>query len=101
MAKKRKRAPNGLPWYWKKRDYWCVPGDAKKSCLRDKHGEVVHGAENAALALAVWHEMMSVTHAAHAGAENQVKFVLDLYLQDMQRRKVTDKTLTNYTMWFQ
>ncbi len=102
MAKtKRKRRANGLPWYWKKRDYWCVPGDAKKTALRDKHGQLVRGADNEAVALAAWHEMMSLTNAGRAGSENEVKAILELFLQDAHRRKVSTKTLINYTAWFQ
>jgi integrase len=99
--KKRKRRANGLPWYWKTRDSWCVPGDPKKTALRDKHGELVRGADNEVEALAVWHEMMSLTNAGRAGAENEVKVVLEMYLQDAQRRKLSTKTLANYTGWFQ
>lgn len=100
VKKKRKRGANGLPWYRAERDCWCVPGDPKKSPIRDRHGEIVQGKDNGDRALAEWHEMHSLAHSGRAGAENLVKVVLELYLQDAHRR-VSAKTFANYKAYFQ
>ena len=78
-----------------------MPGDTTKTAIRDQHGELVRGADNEATVLKVWHERMSLSNAGRVGAENQVKVVLEMYLQDAARRKVSTKTLKNYTAWFQ
>lgn len=98
--KKRRRGANGLPWYRAERDCWCVPGDPKKAPIRDRHGEIVRGAENGDRAKAVWHEMMSLTHAGRAGDENDVRTVLEGYLQRHVERHATPKTLDDYSRWF-
>lgn len=100
MPKKPRRAANGLPWYRAERDCWCVPGDPKKSPIRDRHGDIVRGQANRGAALAAWHEMTSLANVGRAGAENSVKTVLELYLQDAERR-VSAKTLGSYTSFFQ
>src|SRR5690349_3621710 len=97
---RRKRSANGLPWYRAERDCWVVPNDPKKPALKDRHGDVVRGKDNRERALTVWHEMMSLANAGRSGHENEVKTVLELYLQDAERR-VSRKTLDNYQEWFQ
>lgn len=98
--KKRKRGANGLPWYRAERDCWCVPGDPRKSPIRDRYGDIVRGKGNGEKALAAWHDMQSLTHTGRAGAENLVKDVLELYLQDAHRR-VSAKTFASYKSYFQ
>jgi hypothetical protein len=82
MPGKKKRAPNGLPWYRSERGCWCVPGDPKKAPIRDRYGAIVRGKANADQALACWHESMSLANAGRVGSENTAKTVLELYLQD-------------------
>jgi integrase len=98
--KKRQRGANGLPWYRSDRDCWCVPGDSKKSPLRNRHGEIIRGKDSRDDAVAAWHEAMSLTNVGRAGADNEVKVVLELFLQDAKAR-VSAKTCKSYVGWFQ
>src|SRR4051812_28979649 len=97
MGKKRKRGQRGTPWYRKARDQWCVTVNDKITTLHDNKGYPVTGKDNRQGAEKAWHEMSVLAAAPDNGADNEVRTILDLYLQDMERRKVTQKTIDTYT----
>lgn len=101
MGKKRQRGQRGKPWYRKARDQWCVTIDDKITTLTDAHGNPVKGKDNRAGAEKAWHEMHALAAVPDSGDENEVRTILELYLQDMERRKVSAKTLGTYTGYFQ
>ncbi|MFO0849051.1 MAG: tyrosine-type recombinase/integrase [Gemmataceae bacterium] len=104
MARKKKqgRNPKGLPWYSESRDVWVVPGCPKKTALRDDGGLVRGGTEASRVrAMAAWHALQAADEAGRAGADNPVKVILDLYLQDCHRRAVSPKTMASYVSYFQ
>jgi integrase len=102
VKKRRLRREKGKPWYRKARDHWCITLNRKKVALRDKHENFVCGKDNEAEALRVWHEMLAVADASRKGDENELKYVLDLYLKDMKARepKVSRKTFEAYKGYF-
>jgi integrase len=100
VSKKRKRGVRGKPWYREGRDQWCVTVDDKITTLYDDKGLPVCGKDNRAGAEKAWHEMAVMASVPDNGADNEVRSILDLYLQDMERRKVTQKTIDTYTGYF-
>lgn len=101
MGKKRQRGQRGMPWYRKARDQWCVTIDDKITTLLDAEGHPVTGIDNRAGAERAWHELHALARVPDAGEDNEVRTVLELYLQDMERRGVSAKTLATYTGYFQ
>jgi integrase len=99
MAKRRQRGQRGKPWYRKDRDQWCITRGKNKVPLRDKHGNFVRGKDNEAKALEVWHEMMAFANAPETGEENELRLVLEMYLQDLQKRGA-EKTFDNYHYYY-
>lgn len=101
MARKRRgRGEKGRPWYRAERDQWFVTTDGKKQPLLDAKGHPVRGKDNRAGADRAWHEMHALANVPDAGDENEARTVLELYLQDMERRAVSAKTLATYTGYF-
>lgn len=100
MGKKRQRGQRGKPWYRKARDQWCVTIDDKITTLLDAKGSPVCGKDSRAEAERVWHEMLALAAVPDNGADNEVRTVLELYLQDMERRAVSAKSLATYTGYF-
>lgn len=98
--KRRLRRERGKPWYRKDRDQWCITQGKNKVPPRDKAGNFVRGPGNEEEALRVWHEMMAIAQAPQTGEDNEVRLVLELYLQDLARRKgeghATVKTSAGY-----
>jgi integrase len=99
MARRRQRGERGKPWYRRDRDAWFITQGKKKVALCDKHGNYVHGVGNRAEALRVWHEMMALADAPQRGDENEVRLVLELYLQDLENR-AAPKTVGDYAGFF-
>ncbi|VTR91686.1 phage integrase family protein : Phage integrase family protein OS=Rhodopirellula maiorica SM1 GN=RMSM_03522 PE=4 SV=1: Phage_integrase [Gemmata massiliana] len=100
MSKKRKRGTRGKPWYRRGRDQWCITVGDKITTLVDDKGLPVRGRDNRTGAEKAWHEMAVMASVPDNGSENEVRSILELYLQDMERRKVTQKTITTYTGYF-
>lgn len=100
MGRKRERGVRGKPWYRAERDQWFVTLDGKKQPLLDSKDNPVRGKDNRAGAEKAWHEMAVMAAVPDNGADNEVRTILDLYLQDMERRKVTGKTIDTYTGYF-
>jgi integrase len=100
MGKKRKRGQRGTPWYRAARDQWCMTIEDKITTLLDNKGQPVRGKNNRAEADKAWHEMAVMAAVPDNGADNEVRVILDLYLQDMERRKITTKTRENYESYF-
>lgn len=98
--KKRERGVRGKPWYRAARDQWFVTIDGKKQPLFDSKGNPVRGKDNRAGAEKAWHEMAALASVPDNGEDNEVRTILELYLQDMERRKTTAKTLGTYTGYF-
>jgi integrase len=102
MAKKTKRRTRkGHPWYWKARDYWVHPKQAGKAPIPLLHnGDYVRGKDNRALAEKVWLDSRALSNAADVRDDNAVWTILELYLQNAKNRRVSQKTLDDYTEWF-
>ena len=100
MSRKRERGVRGKPWYRADRDQWFVTLDGKKQPLFDAKDNPVRGKDNRAGAEKAWHEMAVMAAVPDNGADNEVRTILDLFLQDMERRKVTRKTIDTYTGYF-
>ncbi|MBX9582847.1 MAG: tyrosine-type recombinase/integrase [Gemmataceae bacterium] len=100
MGKKRKRGERGRPWYRAARDQWCVTLDDKITPLLDGKGRPVRGKDNRAGADRAWHELHALAAVPDNGADNEVRTVLELYLQDLERRAGSAKTLATYTGYF-
>ncbi|OWK35509.1 tyrosine-type recombinase/integrase [Fimbriiglobus ruber] len=100
MGRTRERGVRGKPWYRGERDQWFVTIDGKKQPLVDGKGNPVRGKDNRLGAEKVWHEMAVMAAAPDNGSDNEVRTILDLYLQDMERRKVTTKTFETYAGYF-
>jgi integrase len=98
--KKRERGVRGKPWYRAGRDQWFVTIDGKKQPLVDANGEFLRGKDNRAEAEKVWHEMAVLAAVPDNGEDNEVRTVLELYLQDMERRETTPKSLETYKGYF-
>ena len=90
--KRRLRGERGKPWYRKDRDQWYITQGKNKVALRDKQGNFVRGTDNKSGAEQVWHEMMAISQAPQTGERNEVRLILELYLQDLARRKGEDHT---------
>lgn len=63
-------------------------------------GEAIRGRANREAAEAAWHEMVVMDAVPETGEDNEVRTILELYLQDLERREVSAKTLKNYTAYF-
>lgn len=100
MGKKRQRGMRGKPWYREARDQWCVTIDDKITTLYDSKGLPITGKDNRTAAEQAWHEMVVLASVPDNGADNAVKTILELYLQDAEKRGVTEKTLKTYTAYF-
>lgn len=102
MAKqqKRDRGERGRPWYRAGRDQWFVTIDGKKQPLVDAKGHPIRGAGSRTAAERAWHEMVVLAAVPDTGADNEVRTILELFLQDMERREVSPKTLATYTGFF-
>jgi integrase len=100
MARKRDRGVRGKPWYRASRDQWYVTLDGKKEALVDSKNNPIRGKDNRSSAEQAWHELAMMAAVPDNGADNEVRTILDLYLQDMERRQVTQKTLDSYTGYF-
>lgn len=100
MRRKRERGERGRPWYRAERDQWFVTFDGKKQPLLDGKGNPIRGKENRPAAERAWHEWHALAGVPDNGDENEVRTVLELYLQDMERRGVAAKTLATYTAYF-
>jgi integrase len=99
MGQKRMRGVRGMPWYRASRDEWAITDGKRKVTLRDKDGNAIRGAANGAKALEVWHEMMAVANAPIKGDENELRTVLELYLQSLEKR-AEPKTVQDYANFF-
>jgi integrase len=99
MGRKRQRGERGRPWYWDKRGVWCVTHDKKRVVLRDREGQPVRGKDNEAKAVNVWHEMMTLARVPQRGDENELRTILELYLQSLEKR-ATEKTVADYRGFF-
>lgn len=100
MGTKRLRGVRGKPWYRAARDQWCVTIDDKITALYDPKGHPIRGKDNRPAAERAWHEMMVMAAVPDTGADNEVRTILELFLQDMERREVSPKTLATYTGFF-
>lgn len=110
MARRKttRRGGNGLPWLRRDRMQYYVtdPDTGRKRALLDRHGEIVRWDENLSRkdnqdrANAVWFEGQSLKRAGHVGDENEMRTVLDLFLQKHVEKNASAKTLANYTRWF-
>jgi hypothetical protein len=100
MGRKRERGVRGKPWYRAERDQWYVTLNGKKHPLLDSKDNPIRGKDNRAAAERAWHEMAVMAAVPDNGADNEVKTILELYLQDAEKRAVTKKTLDNYTAFF-
>jgi integrase len=96
---RKKGARNGGPWYWAARGVWCATFDKKRVVLRDRNGQPVTGEAHRGEAERLWHEMLSMAEVPRKGEDNTLADVLDLYLQDVERR-CPEKTLTHFTKVF-
>lgn len=102
MAKKqrRERGERGRPWYRAARDQWVVTLGGKKQPLVDAKGNPIRGKDNRTAAERAWHEMAVLAAVPDTGADNEVRTILELFLQDMERRGVSAKTHATYTGFF-
>jgi integrase len=100
MARKRDRGERGRPWYRVGRDQWFITIDGKKHPLLDTKGVPIRGKNNRTEAEQAWHEMVVLASVPDNGADNDVRTILELYLQDAEKREVSGKTLKNYTDYF-
>jgi integrase len=100
MGRKRERGVRGKPWYRAERDHWYATINGKKEPLFDSKGNPVRGPDNRTAAEQAWHEMVVLASVPDNGADNEVKTILELYLQDAEKRGVTKKTHDNYTAYF-
>jgi integrase len=100
MGRKRERGVRGKPWYRAERDQWYVTIDKKKEPLFDSKGNPVRGRDNRADAERAWHEMAVMAAVPDNGADNEVRTILELFLQDADKRGVTKKTIGSYTAYF-
>jgi integrase len=96
---RRKGTRNGGPWFWAARGVWCATFDKKRVVLRNRDGQPVTGEANRLEADRLWHEMLSMAEVPSKGEDNTLADVLDLYLQDVQRR-CPESTLTAFTKFF-
>src|SRR5262245_54282838 len=99
MAKRRLRGERNKPWFWKARGRWYITEGKLKVAVRDRHGNFIEGADNEAAALRAWHEMETLKEAPQRGDENKVRNILELYLQDLERRGEPG-TVANYAKLF-
>jgi integrase len=100
VGKKRRRGVRGKPWYRAARDQWCVTINDRIATLCDEKGLPVCGRDNRAAAERAWHEMVVLASVPDNGADNEVRTILELFLQDAEKRGVTAKTLATYTAYF-
>jgi integrase len=106
--RKKSRAANGLPWLRRDRKQFYVtdPDTGRKTALIDRNGAIVRWddsqtpGENQDRANAVWYESQKVRQAGLAGEENEIRVVLDQYLQKHVEKSTSAKTLADYTRWF-
>jgi integrase len=106
--KKRSRGANGLPWLRRDRMQFYVtdPDTGRKSALVDRNGHIVRWddsqtpAENQDRANAVWYESQRLRQAGLIGEENEVRVVLEQYLQKHVEKSASAKALDDYTRWF-
>ncbi|WP_020474146.1 tyrosine-type recombinase/integrase [Zavarzinella formosa] len=99
MAKK-KRGEWGKPWHRQDRDLWQVRIDGIRHTLTDQHGNYIRGKDNGAAAEQAFYRLMAARDIPSVGDNNEVRMILDLYLQDMERREVSPKTFKNYQGFF-
>lgn len=100
MGKKRQRGMRGKPWYRATRDQWCVTAGGKITTLYDDKWHPIRGKGNRPAAERAWHEMVVLESVPDNGADNEVRSILELFLQDAEKRGVTRKTLNTYTAYF-
>lgn len=100
MAKKRQRGVRGKPWYRAARDQWCVTIDNKITTLCDQKGHPIRGKDSRPAAERAWHEMVVLAAVPDNGADNEVRTILELFLQDLERRGASAKTHDTYTGFF-
>lgn len=110
MRRKRRegRGENGSPWLRKSRMQFYVTDQdtGRKHALRDKHGQIVcwddtqTPGENQKRANQIWYDSQSVRRAGMSGDENEVRVVLDLYLQKHVRDNTSATTFDRYKTWF-
>jgi integrase len=100
VKQKRERGERGRPWYREARDQWFVTVYGKKHLLLNKQGQPIRGKDSQAAAERAWHELHALDGAADRGEDNDVRTVLELYLQDMERRIVAAKSIKTYTSYF-
>ena len=96
----RKRGVHGKPWYRLDRDQWFVTIDGKKQPLLNAKDHPIRGKDNRAAAEFAWHETAVMAAVPDNGEDNHARTILDLYLQDMERRTVTTKTVDAYAGYF-
>jgi integrase len=101
VAKKRERGVRGKPWFRAARDQWYYTSNGKKLPLVDAKGEPIKGKSNRVAAEKAWHEMVVLESVPDTGIDNAVLTILELYLQDMERRQIASKTIKTYKEYFQ
>ena len=68
--------------------------------MLDAKEHPIRGKDNRAAAEFAWHETAVMAAVPDNGEDNQARTILDLDLQDMERRRVTKKTVDAYTGYF-
>jgi integrase len=96
VGRKRKRGENGRPWFRKQNEGWYIKVQGKAIRLADKDGEAIRGREREGDAVQRWHEMMAVANAPVNRDENQVRVILDLYLQKHLEGNAAEKTFKEW-----
>lgn len=80
MSKQRRRGVKGRPWYRKHDRGWYFTLGGEQVKLTDKHGYHIKGEDREADALDAWHSRMALAKADIMGDDNEVKVILNLYL---------------------
>jgi hypothetical protein len=102
---RRKRGEKGKPWLRKLSNgtlRWYMPKGAtggKLVPITRKDDTFIDGKEAESDAIQAWHAWMASAQAPEKGEDNEVRLVLDLYLQHVQKH-ASKKTLDAYVGFF-
>lgn len=91
----------GAPWFNAQKQAWYIKVSGKLVSIKRPDGTLIKGQENEAEAVEAWHKMMAVAQAPQNGDDNPLYIVLDLYMQDLERRHGSAKTLKEYKKYYQ
>jgi integrase len=102
---RRKRREKGKPWLRRLSNgilrWYLLKGytSGKLVPVTRRDRTFIDGADAEDEAMQAWHEIMCVTEASEKGEDNEVRVVLDLYLQSLKKR-AGKKTVDEYVKMF-